>query len=98
MSNIDTSNISTDTTTLPLDTSNISTDTTTLPSDTSNISIDMTTLPLEIHEKCCISNENRVLKNTIELQTAEIGKLIDERNNYKKLYEDLLNIIHAKNE
>lgn len=49
-------------------------------------------------KKCCILNENCELKNTIELQTAEIGKLIDERNQYKKLYEDLLNMIYAKNQ
>ena len=66
--------------------------------DTSNIVpilVDTSNIPTEIKEKCCISNENCILKNTIQLQTAEIGRMIEERNVYKKLYEDLLNLIYA---
>lgn len=56
--------------------------------------IDTSNIPTEIQQKCCISNENCILKNTIQLQTAEIGKLLQERDQYKVLYEDLLNLVY----
>jgi hypothetical protein len=55
--------------------------------DTSNI----------IVQKCCILNENYTLKNTIQQQSTEIGKLIQERDEYKILYEELLLYINTSN-
>ena len=53
--------------------------------DTSNI--DTSNM---IYNKCCILQDNICLKNTISLQSQEIGKLITERDEYKSLCEKLL--------
>ena len=43
-----------------------------------------------MYNKCCILQDNICLKNTISLQSQEIGKLITERDEYKSLCEKLL--------
>ena len=70
-----------------LDTSNL---------DTSNlVQINSSNISVELQHKCCIQAENNLLRNTIQCQTAEIGKIIQERDAYKVLYEDLLNLIYV---
>jgi hypothetical protein len=66
-----------------MDTSNMDTSN----MDTSNI----------IVQKCCILKENISLKNTIQQQSNEIGKIIQERDEYKILYEELLLFMNSSN-
>ena len=42
---------------------------------------------------CCISQDNKMLKNIIEQQSNEIGKLIREKNEIKEQYEILINYV-----
>ncbi len=39
---------------------------------------------------CCIMRDNTNLKNVIEEQTRTIGELINEKNNIKLQYENLI--------
>lgn len=56
--------------------------------DTSNIILDA-----EIQELCCMMNEMCSNRTTIQMQCNEIGKLIQEKNEYKTKYENLLILI-----
>ena len=68
--------------------------------DTSQSNIDISNINSNIiqniTEKCCILTENCSLKNTIQLQSDEIGKIIQERNEFKNLYENLLSEVNRE--